>query len=73
MFTSDFKYVADYFVQMRKNKDYIPSKETMKPVDAVLKIMSVLTNDNRFIEAQDDAQGGLKSMCEVLDRTEKRC
>lgn len=72
MFTSDFKYVADYFVQMRKNKDYIPSNETMKHVDAVLKIMSVLTNDNRFVEAQNEAQGGLKSMCEVLDRTEKK-
>lgn len=72
MFTSDFKYVADYFVQMRTNKDYIPSKETMKHVDAVLKIMSVLTNDNRFIEVQNDIKGGLGSMCEILDKVEQK-
>lgn len=44
----------------------------MKHVDAVLKIMSVLTNDNRFVEVQNDAKGGLGSMCEVLDRVEKK-
>lgn len=71
-FTSDFKYVADYFVQMRRDRNYIPSKETMKHVDAVLKIMSVLTNDNRFVEVQNEAKGGLGSMCEVLDRVEKK-
>ena len=27
MFRSDFKIVADYYVQMRKNKDYVPSKQ----------------------------------------------
>lgn len=72
MFTSDFKYVADYFVQMRCNKDYIPSKETIKHVDAVLKIMSVLTNDTRFIEAQNNKEGGVSSMCEVLDKIEQK-
>lgn len=72
MFKSDFKYVADYFVQMRRDKDYIPSRETMKHVDAVLKTMSVLTGDNRFVEVQNEAKGGLKSMCEAMDRAENR-
>lgn len=72
MFTSDFKYVADYFVQMRLNKDYVPSKEAMTHVDAVLKIMSVLTNDNRFIDAQNSIKGGISTMCELLDRIEQR-
>lgn len=52
MFKSDFRIVADYFVQMRINKDYIPSKETIKHVDEVLKLMSVLTQDERFEQAQ---------------------
>ena len=73
MFKSDFRIVADYFVQMRINKDYIPSKETIKHVDEVLKLMSVLTRDERFEQAQANGnKGGLKNMCEVLDRAEAR-
>ena len=73
MFKSDFRIVADYFVQMRINKDYIPSKETIKHVDEELKLMSVLTQDERFEQAQANGnKGGLKNMCEVLDRAEAR-
>lgn len=72
MFTSDFKIVADYFVQMRKNKEYVPSKEEIQHVDAILKIMSVLTGDKRFIVAQRHTKGGKKTMCEVLDKVENR-
>ena len=74
MFTSDFWIVADYFVQMRKNKDYMPSKQTIEHVDAVLKLMSALTGDARFEEAQNKSEvkeRGL-SMCEVLDKIENR-
>lgn len=70
-FQSDFKHVADYFVQMRTTKDYNPSKETLKHVDAVLKIMSVLTQDNRFEEIQSYGKE-VTSMCEVLDRVEEK-
>lgn len=73
MFQSDFKIVADYFVQLRKNNHYIPSRQTIKHVDAMLKLMAVLTKDERFIVAQDieEKEGG-KTMCEVLDRVEAR-
>lgn len=67
MFQSDFRLVADYFIQMRTNKEYNPSQEVMKHVDAVLKLMSVLTQDDRFEEMQNGAQGEVKTMCEVLD------
>ena len=52
LFRSDFRIVADYFVQKRKNKTYIPSKKTIKHVYAMLKFMSVMTGDERFLEAQ---------------------
>ena len=39
----------------------------MKHVDAVLKLMSVLTQDDRFEEMQNGAKGEVKTMCEVLD------
>jgi hypothetical protein len=73
LFKSDFKIVADYFVQMRKNRDYIPSQETINHVDAVLKLMSVITQDRRFEDAQRSVEkGGKANMCEFLDKIENR-
>lgn len=73
MFQSDFRIVADYFVQLRKNNNYVASKETICHVDEVLKTMAVLTGDNRFLETQPETgKGGVTTMCEVLDRAEKR-
>jgi hypothetical protein len=76
MFKSDFKIVADYFVQMRRNKNYVPSPETIKHVDEVLKLMSVLTGDRRFEEfqrnLQKETEGGATIMCEFLDEIENR-
>ena len=73
MFKSDFRIVADYFVQTRMNKDYIPSQETITHVDEMLKLMSVLTDDSRFEEAQQSlSKGGAAKMCDVLDKVEAR-
>lgn len=68
MFKSDFRIVADFFVQTRKNKEYIPSKDTIKHVDALLKLMSALTGDTRYEDVQNESKGGVKNMCEVLDK-----
>ena len=73
MFTSDFKIVADYFVQMRKNKNYVASAETIKHVHELLQLMAVMTRDNRFEKAySSDMEGGKTTMSEVLDRIEGR-
>ena len=67
-FKSDFRIVADYFVQMRMNKKYVPSKDTIKHVDAVLKMMSVFTNDTRFNKILEKTDGReVSNMCEALD------
>ena len=50
-FESDFKYVADFFVQMRKNKNYQPSNWQIKHVAAFLDLMSALTKDSRFADS----------------------
>lgn len=39
----------------------------MAHVDAVLKLMSVLTQDERFEEFQNNGKGEAKTMCEVLE------
>ena len=74
MFKSDFRIVADYFVQIRKNKDYVPTDTQFIHVKEILQMMSVLTNDNRFEEAANAVVEGdeVNNMCDVLDRVEKR-
>ena len=74
MFQSDFKIVADYFSQIRRKGDYQPSKQEIRHVDEVLKLFSVLTGDDRFQKAQNELnkEGGAVTMCEVLDRVERR-
>ena len=48
-FRSDFKVVANFFVQKRKHKDYIPDDPTeIKHVDEVLKLLQVMTGDERY-------------------------
>ena len=69
LFKSDFKIVADYFVQVRTNKDYKPSPQIIKHVHEVLQLMAIFTNDKRFEEVQNlYIKGEESTMCEVLDR-----
>ena len=73
-FQSDFRIVADYLVQMRKNNDYKPSDIQIRHVREVLNTMSALTQDNRFTEIYAESKKGdePKTMCEALDKVEKR-
>ena len=72
-FHSDFRIVADYFIQMRKNHDWKPSKDVICHVHEVLDLMSVLSGDDRFEQVYDRRmkEGGT-TMCEVLDRVEEK-
>ena len=73
MFQSDFKVVADYFVQKRKNNNYAPTKTEIKHVEAVLQLLSVMENDDRFAEAIYSEDGRkARNMCDVLDAAEQR-
>jgi hypothetical protein len=71
MFKSDFKVVANFFVKKRIDPDYIPDDPTeIKHVDAVLKLISVMSGDKRYIEIPRKEK--VKNMCEVADRLENR-
>lgn len=73
LFKSDFKYVADYFVQRRMTHDYHPSPDIVQHVDEMLKLMAVLTGDRRFEEVIPNLpRNGGVNMCEILDRVENR-
>ncbi len=56
-FHSDFRYVADYFVQMQRTGTYIGSHEAMTHVREVLQLMTVLTGDKRFASVTERAIG----------------
>jgi hypothetical protein len=73
LFKSDFKYVADYFVQMRKNGKYVPKEGEIKHVHEILTLMSALTNDNRFEDSYEEVRRKERvNMCSVLDEVENR-
>ena len=57
-FKSDFWFVADYLVQMRKDNRYVPSDRQMRHVREVLNIMAALTGDERFrVNANEIEEG----------------
>lgn len=65
--------MADYFVQRRKNKDYVPSKGTIQHVDALLQMMAALTHDKYFEEISGTWEGEKVGMGELLlERIEQR-
>lgn len=69
MFKSDFGIVANFFVQKRKNKDYIPNDEReIEHVDAVLKLLTVMSGDHKYERVLYNKNNEVKTMCEVADR-----
>ena len=71
-FHSDFRVVANFFAQKRKNKDYIPDDPTeIRHVDEVLKLLQVMTGDRRYEEIFKKKKEGVHSMCDVAERLEK--
>lgn len=73
LFQSDFRIVADYFVQKQKNGDYIPGSREIRHVQETLQLLSVMTGDHRFEEAYHNGkEGGPRTMCDVLDRVENK-
>lgn len=76
LFRSDFRYVADYFVQMRTTGNYVGSPGSLEHVREVLELLHVLTGDNRFEKAYNDyicSGKKVNNMGEIcFDRAEKR-
>ena len=56
MFTSDFKVVADYYMQIRKNKRYKPSSFELRHVHDVLQMLKELTKNEEFENIQEKAE-----------------
>ena len=74
LFHSDFRVVADYFVQKRKNGNYVPSSFVMDHVEEVMDLLSVMEQDDRFKVMYREAEkaGGANTMCDVIDNAINR-
>ena len=74
MFKSDFRLVADYFSQKRKNQGYKAPEQDMVHVRAVLELLSAVIQDSRFIDDYNSRIGtkGAKRMDAWLDEAENR-
>ena len=71
-FTSDFKVVADYFSE-KESPDYQPGNEEIQHVEAVLTLLRVFTNDDRYDSIIRDVkknklQKERITMCTFVDR-----
>ena len=71
-FTSDFKIIADFFAE-KNNPDYVPSKERITHVEAVLHLLKVFTNDFRYDRISADimekqSNGEVITMCDFAER-----
>lgn len=72
-FKSDFKIVANFFKNKRLNPDYVPNDtQNFEHVDAVMKLLAVMSNDNRYIEILKENKQGVKNMCDVAERLESQ-
>ena len=70
-FKGDFRIVANFFVKKRKDPNYIPKDRTeIEHVDELLKLMTALTGDQRYVEILNLEGGKIRNMCEVASRLE---
>lgn len=65
-FTSDFKFVAQFFQSKRKNVEYKGSDEEIKHVDEIFKLISVLNGDKTFELRYNEVKAILKLPVETV-------
>lgn len=73
-FHSDMRIIVDYLAEGR---DYIPSRQKILHLDALLMMLRELTGDVRYEEIipemkEEQRKAGGVSMCELLDKYENR-
>ena len=67
-FKSDFRYLADYYSQMRKTGKWQPIPGEVKHLKELLDLFSAVTKDNRFIDMYRKSKGEASDMsCVALD------
>lgn len=70
LFKSDFKLIADFLVQKRKNGTYIGNKQKFIHKQETLQLLTAITGDRRYEELynQEHPERGPNDMCDVVDQ-----
>ena len=72
-FRSDFRVVARFFSEKRKNAEYIPQDRTrIRHVDEILKLISAVTGDMRYeglLQSPKQSKKEVYTMCELFENT----
>lgn len=75
-FKSDFRVVADFFVQMREKGNYNGNPQPLKYVQETLQMLSVMANDKTFaqeaLEIAKNPKGAPNNMDEIMCNIKKR-
>ncbi|MBR5508761.1 MAG: hypothetical protein IKV59_01765, partial [Lachnospiraceae bacterium] len=72
LFQSDFRAVAEFFTQIRKNDEYKPTAIELKHVDEVLKLLAVFGEADRFAKlVNSGASKEVKTMCQAINKIEQ--
>ena len=72
-FHSDFGIVADFFAHRRVDPDYRPANpRDFEHIDEVLKLLSVIADDDRYVSMMTSEGGKPKNMDQYLNRVEER-
>ncbi len=67
-FKSDFRFVADYYAQMRKTGKWQPMPGNVKHIKELFDLFNAVTKDNRFIQMYKNSKGVVNDMsCVALD------
>ena len=61
-FTSDFRFLADYYVQLRKTNQWQPMSGKARHIKELLELFRALTNDDRFIALYETRKGEQSDM-----------
>jgi hypothetical protein len=73
LFRSDFRHVAEFFVQKKKDIDWKPNAKALVHAEETLQLLTAMTNDPQFINAYNpkDPDGVPRTMRDVLARIKK--
>ena len=66
-FKSDFRFIVDYLVQMRKTGTYTGSDENIRHVHEVLELLSVVTNSSNIKYVLEHHESEVKTMKNAFD------
>ena len=71
LFRSDFRIVADYFVQMRETGTYTGHPQNLIHIEETLQLLSVMSNnmyETEYMSCTDEQKRGIRNMNDMINK-----